>query len=59
VVSDLVKTGTLIDASPPSFQVQHPNIFCPLGFAVCVTAPEQLSKPRGFSLLRAAINFRR
>lgn len=50
---DSVKTRTSIYATSiyafsPSFQVQHPDVFCALGFAVSVTAPGKFSLPVSF-----------
>lgn len=48
VTVDSVKTRTSIYAFSPSFQVQHPDVFCALGFAVSVTAPGKFSLPVSF-----------
>lgn len=45
MITDSVKTGTLTYAFHPSFQVQHPDSFCALGFAVSLLAPAKLSLP--------------
>lgn len=43
VIIDLMKTGTLLYAFHPSFQVKHPDNFRAVGFAASLIAPEKLS----------------